>query len=358
MEFNTTSQSLKCPNCGIEVEIKNNPQNIIEHKLDIHAIKKIKVEEKTSTSMECEGCGAIVEVEATSTATTCPYCGSHYVLTQKQMESIVPDGVIPFKIDKNSVELIFKNWIKKRWLAPNVLKTLYQKDKLQGIYMPYWTFDASTSTRYTAMGGINYTVEYKDSEGKKCTRIETRWYPTRGYIDYFFDDVLVRASNKLSKTLLEWIEPYNTKNVSSYSPDYMSGYCSEVYTIDLQEAHSEAMDKMRNDIYYMVERDVLRRYDRVSSIRLHTSYNDETYKHIFIPVYSTAYIYKNERYNVLINGETGKIKGEYPKSPIKIGLIIILILSILFSIYLYSSNENVSYNNQYEKRQDSQLIDK
>lgn len=356
MEFNAIAQALKCPNCGIEVGIENNPDNVVEHNLNIHAIRTIKVEEKSSTSMECEGCGAMVEVDATSTATTCPYCGSHYVLSKKQIESIIPDGVIPFRIDKNAVEVIFRDWIKKRWLAPNVLKTLYQKDKVQGIYMPYWTFDADTSTSYTAMGGINYEVEYKDSEGKKHTRIETKWYPTSGHIDYFFDDVLVRASNKLSKTLLSWIEPYNTKNVASYSPDYMSGYCSEIYTIDLQEAHNEAINKMSSDIYYMAERDVLRRYDRVSSIRLHTSYSDETYKHIFIPVYSTAYTYKNKYYNVLINGETGKIKGEYPKSPVKIAAIIIIILSILFGIYLASSHEDISYNNEYEKIQYSDLI--
>ncbi len=355
MEFNATAQALKCPNCGTEVEIQNNPEDVIEHNLDIHAIKTIKVEEKTSTSMECEGCGARVEVDATSTATTCPYCGSHYVLAQKQAESIIPDGVIPFKIDKYHVESIFSQWIKKRWLAPNVLKTLYQKDKVQGIYMPYWTFDADTSTNYTAMGGINYEVEYEDSEGEKHTRVETNWYPTSGYINHFFDDVLVRASNKLSKNLLGWIESYNTKDVASYSPDYMSGYCSEIYTIDLKDAHSDAMNKMRNDIHYMAERDVLRRYDRVCSVRLHTYYSDETYKHIFIPVYSTAYTYKDKQYNVLINGETGKIKGEYPKSPIKIAAIVIVILGILFGIYLASSQEDVSYNNN-EKIQHSELV--
>ena len=69
----------------------------------------------------------------------------------------------------------------------------------------------------------------------------------------------------------------------------------------------------------------------------------ETYKYIFIPVYSTAYMYKDKHYNVLINGETGKIKGEYPKSPIKIAAIIIVILGILFGIYLASSHEDTSY---------------
>ena len=319
-------------------------------------MRKIKVEEKTSTSMECEGCGAMVEVDATSTATTCPYCGSHYVLSKKQIESIIPDGVIPFKIDKYDVESIFTQWIKKRWLAPNILKTLYQKDKIQGIYMPYWTFDADTSTNYTAMGGINYEVEYEDSKGEKRTRIETRWYPTSGHIDYFFDDVLVRASNKLSENILECIEPYNTKDIASYSPDYMSGYCAEIYTIDLKDAHDDAMNKMKNQIHYMAESDVLRRYDRVRAVRLHTSYSDETYKHIFIPVYSTAYTYKDKYYNVLINGETGKIKGEYPKSPVKIAAIIMLILGILFGLYLASSDEYISYNGNYKKVQYSECI--
>ena len=207
------------------------------------------------------------------------------------------------------------------------------------------------------MGGIDYEVEYTDDKGERHTRIETRWYPTSGHINHFFDDVLVRASNKLSDTLLEWIEPYNTKAVASYSPDYMSGFCSEIYTIDLDDAHREAMDKMTRDIHYMAERDVLMRYDRVYGVKLRTSYYDETYKYIFIPVYSTAYMYKDKHYNVLINGETGKIKGEYPKSPIKIAAIIIVILGILFGIYLASSHEDTSYNDKSQKIQYSDSID-
>ena len=148
------------------------------------------------------------------------------------------------------------------------------------------------------------------------------------------------------------------KEVASYSPDYMSGFCSEIYTIDLKDAHNDAMHKMSRDIHYMAERDVLMRYDRVRSVRLNTSYYDETYKHIFIPVYSTAYTYKGNHYNVLINGETGKIKGEYPKSPVKIAAIIIVIIGILFGIYLASSNnEDISYNDEIENTQQSELID-
>ncbi|MEG0855158.1 MAG: hypothetical protein RSG52_01640 [Terrisporobacter sp.] len=338
MAFDATAQCLKCPNCETEVEIENNPNNVREHRLDMHAMNRIKVEEKTSTSMECEGCGAKVEVDATSSATSCPYCGSHYVLAKKQIESIIPDGVIPFKISKNDVESIFRNWIKGRWLAPNILKTLYQKDKVQGIYMPYWTFDADTSVHYTAMGGINYEVEYEDDEGNKHTRIETNWYPTSGYIKEFFDDVLVRASDKLSEGLLQCIEPYNTKNTASYSPDYMSGYSAEVYTIELKSAHTDAMNKMERELVNLAELDVLRRYDRVRGVHLNTSFNNETYKHIFLPIYSTAYTYKDKHYNVLINGENGNIKGEYPKSVAKIIAIVVIVLIIIILIYVATSS--------------------
>ena len=61
--------------------------------------------------------------------------------------------------------------------------------------------------------------------------------------------------------------------------------------------------------------------------------------------------------NVLINGETGKIKGEYPKSPVKIAAIIIIILGILFGIYLASSDKDISYNNELQNKQYSELID-
>ena len=339
MEFSVTSQCLKCPNCGREVDIENNPENIKEHTLTEHVLNKIKVKEKTSTSMECEGCGALVEVDATSSATTCPYCGSHYVLAKKQIESIIPDGVIPFKIDKHQVESIFRNWIKKRYLAPNVLKTLYQRDKIQGIYMPYWTFDADTSAHYTAMGGIDFKVEYEDEEGNTQVRIETKWYPTSGFVKSFFDDVLVRASDRLSERLLQSIEPYNTLNTASYSPDYMSGYCAEVYTVDLQSAHVDAMDIMERRLIRLAESDVLRRYDRVRGVCLNASFRDETYKYIFLPVYSTAYTYKDKLYHVLINGENGKIKGEYPKSIPKIIAIIVIVLLIVVLLYLVTTTK-------------------
>ena len=82
MEFDVATQSLKCPNCGTEEKIEANRQTVKEHKLTDYAKRTVKAGEKKSSTMQCPSCGAMVEVEATSTAKDCPYCGTPFVLAE------------------------------------------------------------------------------------------------------------------------------------------------------------------------------------------------------------------------------------------------------------------------------------
>ena len=335
MEFNVKSQSLKCQNCDTEVTIANDKNKIVEHDLNRRAMQKLSVSEKKSSTMQCKGCGARVEVSSDCTATECPYCGSKYVLADKQEEAVLPDGVVPFKVDKNQVKETFSKWISKRWLAPGKLKNLYERDKIQGIYVPYWTFDADVKCDYSAQGGKNREKQVKKSDGSTTTETVTDWYSTFGTVNKFFDDVLIRGSKNLKESQLKGIENYEVKNsLVSYSPEYLSGYSAECYTVSLEQAHKDAVRVMEHELENLVRQDVLKRYDEVRDISLSPKYQEETYKHILIPVYSTAYSYANKNYTVLINGQTGKIKGAYPKSPVKIAIIIAIIVAIIVSIFV------------------------
>ena len=115
----------------------------------------------------------------------------------------------------------------------------------------------------------------------------------------------------------------------------MSGYCSEIYTIDLEDAHIQAKKKMQNEMRHLCERDVLRKFDRVSSLNMSSNYDRETYKHILVPIYSSAYYYKGKEYHILINGQSGVISGEYPKSVFKIAAIVVVIIIILILALYY-----------------------
>lgn len=338
MEFDVESQNLKCPNCDTIVPILNDKDCIVEHSLTRHAMQTIRAEEKKTQTMECTSCGAKIEVDSTSTAVECPYCGSSYVLAQKQEDAIVPDGVIPFQIDKDRVGELFRHWMKGRWLAPGELKHLYQKERLQGVYLPYWTFDAKVDARYTAMGGRRRTVTRKGPNGRTERRVVTNWFPTSGNLSHAFDDVLVPASRKLDEGLLRRAGVFGTGQMASYSPEYFSGYGAECFSVDLDEAHGEALRTMENELEEMAREDVLRRFDDVQDIQVRADFRDETYKHVLMPIYTTAYTYKGKRYHVLINGQSGRVEGDYPKSPVKIAAIVAAILAAVLLLWLFSQN--------------------
>lgn len=93
---------------------------------------------------------------------------------------------------------------------------------------------------------------------------------------------------------------------------------------------------MEQELESMARSDVLHRYDEVRNIRLHANYQKETYKHVMLPVYSTAYTYKGKQYRVLVNGQSGKVQGDYPKSPFKIAAIVIAVMAVLGLLFWYS----------------------
>lgn len=345
MEFDADSQTLKCPNCGNEIKIVKNERPIIEHPLTIDEERKIKPGEKKSTTMICSGCGAHIEVGPNDTAATCPYCGSSYVLAEKQEETLLPDGVIPFKLNKNSMGEKFMNWIKHRWFAPNELKALYQSGKFQGIYAPYWTFDANCECDYTAQGGRDHAEHYRDADGHDQTRIVTDWFYVSGHISNFFDDITEPASTRFKKGFFSGVEPFDYTQLESYSPEYISGYLSENYSISLEDGHSDAVGEMQRQLVELASEQVMHRYDRVRGVMIHPRFFDETYKYLLLPVYSTSYAYKNKNYTVVINGQTGRIKGEYPKSPIKIAMAVILCILIVVGI-CFAANKSRGDSNE------------
>ena len=143
--------------------------------------------------------------------------------------------------------------------------------------------------------------------------------------------------------MLNGIDNYDTKNMPSYSPDYLSGYGSEVYSVDLKTGHDKAIRIMSETLRSMAADDVLKRYDEVKDVRIDAHFNDETYKHVLVPVYSTNYSFKGKNYTVLINGENGAIKGEYPKSVAKIVAIIVAVAAALILIFSLMGRDSDYY---------------
>jgi hypothetical protein len=215
---------------------------------------------------------------------------------------------------------------------------------MTGVYVPYWTFDADTASRYTGQRGEHYyetrtvTVNVNGKSERRTEQVQkTRWYPASGRVSRQFDDVLVIAATSLPARLGEGLEPWDLSALKPYDPSFLAGLQAEGYTIVLADGHETGRKKMDAVIYSDVCRDIGGDVQRVDNID--TDYDAETFKHILLPVWMAAYKYNGKSFRFLVNGQTGEVQGERPWSVWKIMFAVlgaaILIGGGLYGYYLY-----------------------
>ena len=98
-----------------------------------------------------------------------------------------------------------RRWFKGRWFAPSNLGAKALVDRVHGVYVPYWTFDAHAVCPWTAEAGHYYytTERYRDNQGRSRTRQvrHVRWEPASGVVDHFFDDEPVPGTHGVAAHL-------------------------------------------------------------------------------------------------------------------------------------------------------------
>ncbi len=350
LQFAPGTNHLKCPACGTENEIEVSTQILEE--LDFEQFlsnfeKESDVQEVIT--IKCNGCGAQTTFNPNVVSDSCPCCGSPLVLKNAtSSHSIQPKALLPFSITQERAFEQFRLWINKLWFAPNKLKHYArQLDKLTGLYIPYWTYDSNTSSDYTGERGDNYqTTETGPvmEKGKMVVKTHTvtkiRWSSVSGHVDNVFDDVLVVASRSLPREYVEKLEPWELEDMLPFNESYLSGFKTESYQVDLKEGFDDAKIKMDERIRASVCRDIGGDHQRIHS--LNTVYNNITFKHILLPIWISAYMYKDKVYRFLINGKTGEVQGERPYSWVKIALVSILAAVIILIIYNLVNKEPTS----------------
>lgn len=317
IKWSITGQRLECASCRAPYVAETTVERVEEHDFDGYAAREgERVSFPDNTVISCGGCGAQIAVDEHCTATVCPMCGSTQLLEDRQGAGVPPDGVVPFRVDRETAQRNFSKWVKSRWFAPNRLKQAYQSGRLQGIYLPFWTFDAEVSTGYRGQGGDTYTV--RDSNGH--THVRTRWRPVSGQVKGSYDDLQVCAALHDASQVVEQVLPYNTSdNTVPFSPSYLSGFLAEHYAVPATQAVETAKEQIRADQIARAESDIMGRgFDHAQVGDVSISYHRLTYKHVLLPAWTSAFSYQGKQYIYIINGESGKVGGQRPYSVPKI----------------------------------------
>lgn len=333
--YSAKKQKLVCGHCGFEEDLIIKTDKIIEKSYHEHITPDGHEEGlgKEHKNFACKSCGSVTMVDATDVVLNCPFCGSSQVNAEAYDKRIIrPEGIIPFVVEKNTAYQKFKSWIGTGWFRPNDLKKVTTLEKIHGVYVPFWTYDAMTESTWWAEAGYYYyeTEYYTDANGNTQSRQvqKVRWIPVSGNYDEFFDDVTVIGSKGIAQSRVQDIYPYDFKKLINYDPRLLIGWESELYGIDVHKGFDIAEKIMDDYIRSACARQIPGDTYRFLEVNTH-KYNI-TYKHILLPVWIAAYRYHGKVYQVIVNGQTGKISGEKPLSWIKILLFILAIIILLF----------------------------
>jgi len=362
LDFDPGNRALKCPYCGYAEQIDPSADGVRERDWQEYwqsANSHTATIAGRSSEVQCKACAAVVLLEDKVVTDKCPYCGNDLENKPVSAESmILPEGILPFKVDLKRAKGLFKDWIHGRWFAPSDLRRMANLGQLNGIYVPFWTFDSMTYTHYRGERGDDYqevetyvdheTYTETDGQGNTTTRTrpvtktrtvtKTRWYSVSGNVDHFFDDVLVCASHSLPEGLMRDLGPWDLQNYEPFRPEFLAGFQTERYTVGLKEGFGTAQGIMDGTIRSLCCQDIGGDHQRLHSVQ--TQHTAITFKHVLQPVWLAPYRYHEKLYRIAINARTGEVVGTRPYSYWKIFLLVLVILAAIGIVALIAGIGN------------------
>jgi len=349
MQFDPATGGMKCPFCGQTQALAAPAQRgaVKSHGLDEYvAAGAAKLQPLTGQALQvsCDGCGSVVAFEPPEVAGVCPFCGAAVVAQAKAADPLIaPDGLLPAKVPKDQATAEVRQWLQSRWFAPDALRRVARPEGINGVYLPFWDYDADTDARYTGQRGQHYweTEYYTETDNNGNSRQVSRqvqrtaWHPVSGEVTRHFDGVLVAASRAIAENKLNALEPWDLESICPYEPAYLAGFKAQRYQLELPDGFEKAKAAIAQAIAEDVRRDIGGDEQRIDN--LETQYANVMFRHLLLPVWIGAYRFQNKVYQVAVNARTGEVQGERPYSAAKIAMLVAAAILLVVLVIMLKS---------------------
>src|SRR5581483_2641790 len=302
LTYSATTHQMVCGYCGYSEIIPTSKEEIREYEYNDQLSQPTEIAWGTETrTIQCENCGAKTTFQAGQISSACAFCGSPKVVEAPSNTNLIrPESLVPFQVDKNAAAQMFRQWLQGLWFRPSNLKKMAELAQINGIYLPFWTYDANTQSWWEAEAGYYYytTETYTETDADGNTVVRTRevqhirWEPVSGHYQAFFDDELVFASTGLEEPMVEGLYPYDTNKLTPYQSAYLAGWLAEEYKLDVKEGWQRGQKVMEQKIYSACEQ--LIPGDTHRGLTVDTAFSNVTFKHILLPLWIAAYLYGNK----------------------------------------------------------------
>jgi DNA-directed RNA polymerase subunit RPC12/RpoP len=235
---------------------------------------------------QCQGCAIEFLLAPETLSVTCPYCNAVYVTAAAESHEIQPpQALIPFAFSQEAAGQRLRDWFKRHKIERPRLSPII------GLYLPAWTFDVSGQLRWRGLA--------QEGDG---------WTPRSGSEHFFYDDWLVSAEKKLPSHLAKGLRDFDLAGLVPYDGRYLADWPAERYQVTLADASLLA----RRQIAQAVQRRPAKTAgDIIFDVHISPGgLTIESFKLILLPVWIAHYGVGDTVYDVLINGQSGAVRGQ------------------------------------------------
>lgn len=278
----------------------------------------------------CPSCGAELICDATTAATSCPYCGNNTIVPGQFGGTMKPDYVIPFKLDKKASVAALKKHYSKKFFLPRAFSSGNHLEEVQGIYVPFWLFDAGAE----ADCRFHATRSHTHTDGDYRVTV-TEHFDVRRSGTMEFERIPVDGSKKMPDDYMDSIEPFDYAGLKSFSTAYLPGYLADKYDVTAHESMERADRRFRSSAIDQMRRDISG-YEVVNQVGGNVRLHRGKVHYVLMPVWTLRTRWKNQDYLFMMNGQTGKMVGDLPVSNGKVTAFFSVLAVTLSGLMLWS----------------------
>jgi DNA-directed RNA polymerase subunit RPC12/RpoP len=334
--------AMKCPYCGAQSEIPVDARAPREHdiaELDALPLAGARGLGVPTRSFKCDRCGAVVAFAAEKSATKCTFCDSPAVIPQPSSWNLVaPESLVPFQLTKEQAVEKFRAWVSKLRFRPGELKNKANVAGLNGLYVPYFTYDSNAHSDWSGEAGFYYyethtrTVTGPDGRPRQETYQvqKIRWVWKSGTHGAFYNDELLCASRGLAGGMIEKLGAFNLAGLVGIRQEFLSGFDAEEYTLGPKEGWGIAAQRFVERERAACSREL--GGDTQRNLSVSTRLYDARFKHLLLPVYIASYQYGGKVWRFMVNGQSGQVVGESPVSWAKVGIAAGAVVGIVAAV--------------------------
>lgn len=133
------------------------------------------------------------------------------------------------------------------------------------------------------------------------------------------------GTSRISRRILNKVLPFDLSKLVHYEPGYLAGWQAKGYDIPLQESWEIGREEMRERAKQACYADTGSPY--VRNFRMTVDFADERWRYVLLPVYLASYPFSGRTFQVMVNGQTGKVAGQKPVAWLRVWLVIAALLT-------------------------------